>query len=125
MERHLAVSAAILQREDLSALAAIEDDRISREPATPRLARFEIVRPQQGIPVIGMGIDAAEVGTAREKRLQRDYSFKTMSPTGTSFGVILAGVNVPRTSGIQRHPFNAPRKGLVHSRMRVESGVRG
>jgi hypothetical protein len=46
-----------------------------------------------------MGIDAAEVGTAREKRLQRDYSFKTLSPTGTSFGVIMAGVNVPGRQG--------------------------
>ena len=61
-ERHLPVRAAILKPIKLAAFGAHQGNRFAREMHAERLARFRFRAPGDGIPVIGMRADAAQVG---------------------------------------------------------------
>src|SRR6202044_555383 len=78
MQGYLAMSAAILEREYLAAFAAIQHDRQRGKAAAERLARLELFRPGEGIPVVRMRPDAAQIdGTGRIRRANIDQ-FRTI-----------------------------------------------
>ncbi len=61
MQRHLPVRATILEREYRAGLRAHQHDRLPGKAHAMRLAALDLARPGQGIPVIGMDGDAAQV----------------------------------------------------------------
>jgi hypothetical protein len=73
VQRHLAVGAAVLERKHLPALAAIEHDGFACETAAERPARFQLIAPGDGIPVIRMRADATQIErVGRIRRPHRD-----------------------------------------------------
>jgi hypothetical protein len=65
VQRHLAVSAAILERKHATPLAAVQDDRLAGEAPAERLAGRQLMRPGYRVPVVGVRPDAAEVDGSR------------------------------------------------------------
>ena len=55
VQRHLAVRAAIFERDYPSARATKERDGVAREPPSQYLSGLELIGPSQGIPIVGIG----------------------------------------------------------------------
>jgi hypothetical protein len=71
MQRNLPVRAPVLQRKHTSACPAIKYNRVAREPNAARRSSFQVVGPRDGIPVIRMCSDAAQVSALIRKRAAR------------------------------------------------------
>ena len=74
MQGDLAVGAAVFQREDGAFLGADEDDRVSGEADAQGAARFQLAGPGEGIPMVRVRADAAQVrvGGGERHRIRRD-----------------------------------------------------
>ncbi len=60
--------AAIFEREDLSFLAAVKNDRVTGKATAQRFALLQLVRPGHRIPVIRMRADAPQIEGIRRVR---------------------------------------------------------
>ncbi len=65
MQRHLAMRATVLEREDRAARTAPDDDRLTGEAAAERLPDLQLVGPRDRVPVVGMRADAPQVERLR------------------------------------------------------------
>src|SRR5262249_61474377 len=63
-QRELPVRAAILEREDLARVGPDEHDRLACKRHRERLAALQLSRLGDGIPVVGIARDAAQVRPA-------------------------------------------------------------
>ena len=61
VQRHLAMSATVLECKDLPALASIQHDGFAREAPAERAPYFELIAPGDGIPVIRMRAHAPQI----------------------------------------------------------------
>ncbi len=65
-ERDLAMRAAILQREDLTLGAPDDHHRLADDAPGEHLAGLELAAPGDGVPMVGMGADLAQIARGRE-----------------------------------------------------------
>ncbi len=120
---HLPMRAAVFQRENSTILGADEHDRLAGETCGERPSGLHLARPGDGIPMVGMRTDLAEVkaGQLRRRRLLKH----SRAPRRDMRPAVLrnaAGAKVEESKAL-RHPSSAG-SGARATRLELASGCR-